>query len=250
MTKLRMAALATGVLTIAVLTGCAQPGTQPAAAPAATSADAHAVKDELFGEVYGTPEQRRAGLERQHYAWQAAMGKCMTAKGADFGIVAFDAPTPAAVGAGGLLAFAPQRADLGLARAAEARSKGAADGTGDNPALLRLTGDQAEQWIAIQNGCEPARQPQTDARPARAAADLSYRRSAALAERTGSASAPTLGFSFPVQAPDPGVERAADQIGTAYGVHTSLELEVVWAGPLADRVSPPRLVLDGSTSGG
>lgn len=153
MTRIRVIAVVTAV---AALTGCARPADmQTAAAPAAAAPTGPEILADIISQLYGTAEQREAGHERQFYAWQAALGACMVGKGATFEVPAY---TPvsfagAKIGPGDILAFSPQRTDFALA---ERTVQAAKVGNPSNPALLRLTGEQAEAWVRTQMECEPA----------------------------------------------------------------------------------------------
>lgn len=156
MTRIRVVAVAAAVVSAVTLTGCARPGDVQAADAAALAPSGPDVLAGIVGKLYGTAGQREAGLERQHYAWQAALGRCMTGKGADFGSVPY-APSGQVstdrIGPGEILAFAPQRTDFSIA----ARTLSVAKvGAGDNPALTKLSGEQADAWLKIQAECEPA----------------------------------------------------------------------------------------------
>ena len=144
------AVVAVGALAIATLTGCARVQAADGAAPA--GADVYAgIKAQLFG----TPAQRQAGDERQFYAWQAAMGTCMTGKGYEFDLINYvdvgagaGEPSP-----GDMLAWSAHFTDFGITARAQ---RDAQAGSRDNPALLRLSGDAAHAWIAAQAGCTDA----------------------------------------------------------------------------------------------
>ncbi|GAA4964646.1 hypothetical protein [Actinoplanes utahensis] len=156
----------------AFLSGCAQAGSRPTAAPAAETladSDGGRLLTEIVHKLNGTPKQRVAGQQRQYYAWQTALGACMTAKGATFEI-----PPPSEYVAGetvsvsNMLGWSMRYDDFKIAERRQAAAKA---GTGDNPALLKLTGSAAERWLSIQYGCEPATRATEDlAVPAGAAA--------------------------------------------------------------------------------
>ncbi|WP_250002112.1 hypothetical protein [Actinoplanes sp. M2I2] len=163
MRSARVPALATTVFAAAMVTGCAQPPTPPPAAPAATATAARVtavsagegqqVYDSLLEQIYGTTGQRMAANERQHYAWQAAMGGCMTAKGATFETPAWTPATPLKPSPGELLAFSPERETFGIAGRIVAYAK---EGQLDNGAARKLTGEARAQWLKIQAQCNPA----------------------------------------------------------------------------------------------
>ncbi|XVU24241.1 hypothetical protein ACQPZJ_44595 [Actinoplanes sp. CA-054009] len=140
------------VVLLAFVAACAAPAASTPAAPAASSSGAE-ILTTIVERVYGTAEQRQAGHERQFYAWHAALGRCMTGKGAAFAVPPYTPIEPNEVGPGDMLAFSPRRYDFGIARAAIAQAN---TGSGENPALLRISGAQRDQWIAVQNACDPA----------------------------------------------------------------------------------------------
>jgi hypothetical protein len=156
----RVAGAAGGVLAaIVLLTGCAQPGTQSGAGAAPAGQD---VLADIITQIDGTPEQREAGHQRQFYAWQAALGTCMTGKGADFGLPTYvtgglGAPIN---GPGDMLAWSPRYDDFGIATRTATSAK--IPGPRDNPARLELTGDAAAAWVKTQFECEPATKPTED----------------------------------------------------------------------------------------
>lgn len=154
MTNIR--AIAVAALAVVTVAGCAQPADMQAAGAPTSSAAGPAVFADIIDHIYGTPTQREAGLERQFYAWQAALGGCMVAKGAQFGLPTYvtGGLSDQLIGPGDMLAFSPQRTDFGFARRTAAAAK--VPGTRDNPALLALSGADADAWIATQNDCDPA----------------------------------------------------------------------------------------------
>ena len=149
----RLVGAATVLMVVVVAAGCVRAADVQAAASPVYDATGTEVLAGIIDQVYGTSEQRQAGHARQFYAWQAALGGCMTGKGVDFDVPAYTPPQPTEVGPGDLLAFSPRRVDFGIARGTIALAK---TGSQDNPALLKATGEQREQWIAVQSACEPA----------------------------------------------------------------------------------------------
>lgn len=153
MRKSHLARTVTGALAATVVVaGCARPNDMQQAAAPASVVSGTEVLAEIIDQVYGTSEQRQAGHARQFYAWQAALGACMTGKGVAFTVPAYAPAQPTQVGPGDLLAFSPHRVDFGIARGIIAQARA---GNQDNPALLKTSGEQREQWLAAQTACEP-----------------------------------------------------------------------------------------------
>ncbi|XVU29693.1 hypothetical protein ACQPZJ_22215 [Actinoplanes sp. CA-054009] len=144
------------VITAALLGGCAQPGSMPTASVTADIADTAGGRllTEISAKMKGTAEQRAAGMERQHYAWQAALGACVTGKGAPFEVPPFTATVGRQhVSPGGLLGWSLVFEDFGLA---DRHARAAGRGAGDNPALEKLTGEAAADWVKMAAECDPA----------------------------------------------------------------------------------------------
>ena len=146
-------AVAVSLAATVSVAGCARPTDVHEAAAPAAAVSGPEVLARVIELVYGTSEQRQAGHARQFYAWQAALGACMTSKGVGFTVPAYSPPQPTQVGPGDLLAFSPRRVDFGIARGIIAQ---ATAGSQDNPALLKTSGQQREQWLTAQTACEPA----------------------------------------------------------------------------------------------
>lgn len=153
MIMFRLVGTATVLIVVVVVAGCVQVADVRTAASPVDDATGPEVLAGIIDQVYGTSEQRQAGHARQFYAWQAALGGCMTSKGVDFAVPAYTPPQPTQVGPGDLLAFSPRRVDFGIARGTIAVAK---TGSLDNPALLKATGEQRQRWLAVQSACKPA----------------------------------------------------------------------------------------------
>ncbi|MCY1139764.1 hypothetical protein OWR29_17320 [Actinoplanes sp. Pm04-4] len=145
----RVAALASIALTVGAIAGCARPAVSD------VRTDGAEVYSDLVGRIYGTAEQRDAGKERQHYAWQAALGACMTSKGVPFTAPAWTpgSSTASAVSPGDVLAFSPRRDGYGIAGRVIDMAK---DGPPGNAALDKLTGHARARWLKVQKECNPA----------------------------------------------------------------------------------------------
>ncbi len=94
------------------LTGCAAPGTEPAAAPALTALDTYNL---TITQVYGTPQQRQAATEAGWWRTQLAIRDCMADHGITYTPAAYQPIPDRGVAPGDLLAFAPARPDFGIA---------------------------------------------------------------------------------------------------------------------------------------
>lgn len=154
MTKFRVAAAAVALAAaVTVASGCARPTETQTLAGAAPAGEQ--VLADIVGKLYGATGHREAGQERQFYAWQAAMGACMVGKGQPFGLPSFTpiSQSGSKIGPGDILAFAPQRDTFGIG---DRTVQAARVGGQDNPALLKLSGDQADAWLKAQGECEPA----------------------------------------------------------------------------------------------
>lgn len=163
MTMIRVLAGFAAALTATAVAGCAQPGATPQASAIEPVAAAAVPWQETYAalieQTSGTPQQWQAAQDRQWYAWQAALGECMVAKGQPFELPAHNTPTAvpnSQLTPGELLGFAPQRADFGEAANAVALAKAGNDG---NPALAKTSGAAREAWLAAQDECAPATSP-------------------------------------------------------------------------------------------
>lgn len=113
--KMLTAGFASAMLAALTLTGCA--GARSADVPAAGDevAVGTSVYSVIVGQLYGSQQQRTAAEERAYLTAQQAVAGCVVSRGSTYGIPPFPGAQQTQPAPGDVLAFAPTRADFGIA---------------------------------------------------------------------------------------------------------------------------------------